>query len=66
MSWEKGAVSIRLLSARKQQVTLHAPSSIESASVSAGTGTTGSSKRADTRTVMLPAGQEVTIELKLK
>lgn len=66
MSWDKGAISIRLLSPRKQQVTLRAPGPIESASVSSGAGTTKSSAGVDTRTVLLPAGQEVTIELKVK
>lgn len=66
LSWDKSTISVRLLSARKQQLTLRAPGPIEIASVKSGVGTIRSGEREDTRTILLPAAQEVTIELKLK
>ena len=66
MSWDKDAISVRLLSARKQQVTVRTPGAIESASVRSGAATIGSSERIDTRTILLPASQEVTLEFRLR
>ena len=52
--------------ARKQQVTVRTPGAIESASVRSGAATIGSSERIDTRTILLPASQEVTLEFRLR
>lgn len=65
LAWSPGAISVTLVSLREQQVTLHAPVGIADASVKGGKGVLGAGSTADVRTIFLPAGQEVTVELRL-
>jgi len=66
LRWENDSISLTLVSARQQQITLRAPSAIEDFSVKEGEATVQETDRADSRRLSLPAGQEITLELKLK
>jgi len=66
LHWEDDSISLTLISARQQQITLRAPSDIEDVSVREGEASVQRTDRADSRRLSLPAGQEITLELKLK
>jgi hypothetical protein len=65
LHWEEGTIELTLVSSSQQQITLQAPAPIENIAVTAGRGTLGETDRGESRTLSLPAGQEVTLELKL-
>lgn len=66
LTWSPDRITVTLLSPRQQQVTLHAPGEISEATVKGGKGVLRAGDAADGRTLVLPAGQEVSVELKLK
>jgi len=68
LRWEPGAISITLTSEIDQQVTLQAPSAIESASSPRNrlAAQTEQTDREDSIRVTLPAGQPVTLRLTLR
>jgi hypothetical protein len=66
LAWNKRSISLTLVSKRRQDVILRAPSPIESASTNRSESAARKIDRQDSRTVSLPPGQEVTIELMLR
>jgi hypothetical protein len=66
MSWNTRTISLTLLSARKQQIALQVPSPIAEAVLQKGDAVLRAGGTPNGHMVSLPAGQEVTIELRLK
>lgn len=66
LAWKDRSVSVTLVSKRDQDVTLRAPSPIESARIDRSEAAARPGDRPDSRGISLRAGREVTVELRLK
>ena len=66
LHWEDDSVSLTLISAKEQQITLRAPSGIVSISVREGEASVEKTDREDSRRLSLPADREITLELILR
>ncbi len=65
LHWDNGTILLTLVSSRQQQITLQAPSAIESIAVMEGEASVQETDRKESRRLSLPAEQEITLELKL-
>jgi len=65
LHWENGTILLTLVSSEQQQITLRAPSAIEAISVWEGEASIQETDRDESRRLLLPAEQEITLELKL-
>lgn len=65
LHWDNGTILLTLVSTRQQQITLQAPSAIEAIAVMEGEASVQETDREESRRLSLPAGQEITLELKL-
>jgi len=65
LDWKSGLVKVTLKSAKTQKVTLRLPSAIKSAKVMAGKASLAKSSKDNCRTITLPAGKAVSLEIAL-
>jgi hypothetical protein len=65
LQWRTGGISLTLVSAEEQEIVLQAPSEIEDLTVKKGEAAVRETDRGDSRSLSLPAGQGVVLELTL-
>lgn len=63
LKWDEKSILVTLTSAKKQTITLTAPSTIKSASVTSGKAKIEKTSEPQSRLLTLPAGEAVTIEI---
>ncbi|MFC1782049.1 hypothetical protein ACFL02_00510 [Planctomycetota bacterium] len=66
LHWDQDRILVSLLSAKNQSVILEAPSEITGISVQRGNVLIGETEQKNSRNVSLAAGQEISLEIKMK
>jgi hypothetical protein len=66
LHWDNNRILVSLVSARKQSITLEAPSEIRNISVKKGIVLVQEIEQKNSRRLSLPAGQDITLEIKIK
>ncbi len=66
LHWSRGRVQVTLLSGKKQTIALRMPSAITKISVASGDASIESSGQKESRKVSLPAGESVTLDVKIE
>ena len=66
LHWDNNKILVSLVSARKQSITLEMPSEIRNISVKKGSVLIHKIDQKNSRRLSLPAGQDITLEIKIK
>jgi alpha-L-fucosidase 2 len=66
MQWGKGHIIVSLLSSREQTITVEAPGDMTNFSIKKGSAALKQKDQKNSRSLLIPAGQEITLEIKAK